>query len=268
MFGKRQMAIHRDADRARRIGRVAGAAIGIGLAAASVGAYLSGSIQLPGASARLQTQAAGYCGSEEDQRKQKERKLMTFPGFENPIYSVHDGLIIDYTDSLNRLNEGLPGYTCISPNLIKAQALTESGGKYREKEWKEDPFHAWLNDPMQISNKDSFPKGALGVMSGREKRECGIPEGGYPELREVSPAGKHAGEWDYRGTGIDAGLSIESGIDWDGHKRMKFDANCNVTGMKTEREMLEAYNGKKEYASKVMNLLRKGYYRQLPDHHP
>ncbi len=157
--------------------------------------------------------------------------LRVFPGYEDPVYSVHDSMFARYADFWNRAYRHENGFRQKDPNLFKAQSLVESGGRKH--------LYAWLKDPMQISNEGDY---ALGVLSGRLKRECSVPEGGYPELWDVQPAPMEDGKWQYD-EDMTPEKSIEFGIRWDVQKGSIFDKYCRITGMRSDREMLSRYNG-------------------------
>ncbi len=131
-----------------------------------------------------------------------DEEIPNFEGFEKLIQ--HDGRIKRWVDYWNTKFENVGGYKKIEYGLVKRMALVESGG---------DPNNAWLINPLQIGN-GSDP--GLGVLQREEENTKLI--GDFSDLKDIKPAKRENGRWDYSNTGIDADLSFFGGLGWLLHK--------------------------------------------------
>lgn len=146
-------------------------------------------------------------------------RMREFPGYEDPVFSSYDTLIVQYTDFWNDAFKDVPGAEPLDPNLVKSMILEETGG-HTDRDY--------LHDPMQIANEGDY---ALDVL--RDGLEPLIPERGYSDLRgidntpkkyrTVKKKGKEVSVfagWDHSKSEITPELSIKYGIRWLWHKNL------------------------------------------------
>ncbi len=186
-------------------------------AAFGVRSYLDGNYIGPEAAAVRQLRQVPVSAAPADLVPVAEEppELLTFPGFEGPIYSLYDSDIIRHTNHWNDEYSGVPGFEPLDPNLVKSMLLQESGSHTGS---------AYLHDPMQIANK-----GDHALVTLRDGLEEAVPEGGYIELHGIVPTPGHWEEykdnkgkarkrwhWDYETAPdrITPELSIKYGIRW------------------------------------------------------
>lgn len=156
----------------------------------------------------------------------REAPRLAIPGWDDPVYALHDAEILEQTAYWNAQFASLPGYEPLDPEVVKAMVLKEAGGD----------LDAFAYDPLQIANAGDF---ALHVL--RDGLEVSVPPGGYADLQDIqeTPRGRKTvqktvkGEkvpveisfWDYGSHEhrITPELSIRYGIRWLWQKNMRFD---------------------------------------------
>src|SRR3989344_4995712 len=145
-----------------------------------------------------------------------EQNVPVFENYEANTFKMHDERIKKNVDFWNEKFRDVNGYQPLDYATIKRMILVEAGG---------DPNNAWLHNPMQIGNGEDP---GLGVLQRGEENTKVL--GDFSRIKNVKPALRKNGKWDYSQTGMNSDLSLFAGLGWLIHKAAIYDVRAVEEG--------------------------------------